>query len=172
MSKTRSQIIRLAYANPELRRDLLPLLKEGATEMQSRFPSHAVMELGKLYDELSKYHRRVSRDRDPALAEHKKLMNNTMDTFVSLLAKLKRSEESLYVGRFASAQDWKVEFPSHSVRDRVDTLYDVFTNYERLLQRSKDPVLKDHKKLFNETLGTYVTFSARLKNAELALYRM
>ena len=174
MSKLRSQIIRLAYENPSVRGDLIPLLKEsGQAEMRVYFPSHAVMELGKIYDKLNAYYGKLKRDQDPKLREHQKLMDNVMDTFVSLLAKLKRSEEALYVtSRRAADVSWQLEFPSHSVRDKLDKLYDTFSSYDRGLGRDRDPELDDHKKLFRDAMGTYVNLLARLKNAELALYRM
>lgn len=172
MSEIRSKLIRLAYENPEIRQDILPLLREGGSrEMAVYFPSHALSELGKVYDKLNSYNSKVMRDRHPKLAEHKKLMSTVMDNFVSLLAQLKRAEEALYYGRMATLTEWKLNFPSHSVRDKVDSLYDVFSDYEKRVMRDRSPELANHKKLLSKALSTYVTFLARLKDAELALYR-
>ena len=174
MSKLRSKIIRLAYERAELRKDLVPLLKEsGQADMRVYFPSHGVMELGKLYDQLNSYHRKLKRDKNPDLREHQKLMDDVMDKFISLLAKLKRSEEALYYSaRRAADVNWKLEFPSHSVRDKLDKLYDTFSAYSRQVGRDRDPELDNHKKLLSDALSAYVTLLARLKNAERALYRM
>ena len=73
-------------------------------------------------------------------------------------------------GKGAAQQDWKVQFPSHDVRDELDKLYDRLSDYQKGVQRDRDPDLQNHKKLLDKALGSFVTLMAQVKRAEEALY--
>jgi hypothetical protein len=59
-----------------------------------KFPSHAVMDMDKIYDKISRYHKAVQRD--PEHQQHARLVDDALKSFVSTLAKLHRAEEALY----------------------------------------------------------------------------
>ena len=77
----------------QLREDMEALLEGKASDLKLAFPSHEVMELDKVYDRLERYFQRYARKGDP---KHRKAMDKAMGTFVTLLARLKEAENTLY----------------------------------------------------------------------------
>lgn len=57
MSSLRSKLIRLAHANPSLRADLLPLLKEAVEAVQTKSQTDAMRELQSIVKRYKKYER-------------------------------------------------------------------------------------------------------------------
>jgi len=66
----------------------------------------------------------------------------------------------------------KVEFPSHSVRDVLDKLYDKFTAYYKLVQQvaRTDKSKAGHMKLVEKALTMFVNLLSAIKASERSLY--
>ena len=67
----------------------------------------------------------------------------------------------------AKAPDLKVKFPSHALMDLKDKTYKLFDNFHRQYRRHLTP---EQDKKFDKALGTFVSLTAQLADAERSLY--
>ena len=67
----------------------------------------------------------------------------------------------------ADSAEWKLLFPSSS-RDELNDIYEKFDKYYDKVKT--DPEQKNHVKLMNDALKSFVTTLAKLARAEESLY--
>ena len=94
---TRKALVKLAQENPKMRTHLVPLLRSASA--RGDFPTHDVrFALDAIYKVYDKYGNTIKQKvrQDPSFRTHADLVEKSLRTFVSLLAQVKRAEESLY----------------------------------------------------------------------------
>jgi len=155
--------------NIQIAKELVAIARDISPEVdewQTKFPYELIDKLDTEYNSLNRWYRDL-RQSNPDAAS---LLNDALKSMVTLLARLKRSAESLYLTAshrpVAGADMGSVIAMAIS---RLERLQDEFTAVRDKMKRSREPVIRNTVKKLNVALDAFKDVMSKMVSVEASV---